>query len=84
MIHSYSIFVAGSFGRRASDGGANLQIYYPTSSNSVQAIDPVYGNVAASKDLRIGADVVGQTTHLENIPASLECGDEPNNDEIQR
>lgn len=27
-------FSSGTFGRRASDGGANLQIYYPTTSSS--------------------------------------------------
>lgn len=74
--------ISGSFGRRASDGGANLQIYYPASGSNVQSIDPMYGNPSTSKDLRIGTDVV-QATRLENMPASLECGDEPN-DEIQR
>lgn len=78
----YMFSFSGSFGRRASDGGANLQIYYPATANSGPSIDPVYGNPSTSKDLRIGTDVV-QTTRLENMPVSLECGDE-SNDEIQR
>lgn len=30
------LIVLGSFGRRASDGGANLHIYYPTTSSTGQ------------------------------------------------
>lgn len=72
----------GSFGRRASDGGANLQIYYPASGNAVQAVvvDQIYPT--ASKDLRIGMDTT-QPVRLDTMPATLECGDE-SNDEIQR
>ena len=77
--HSFPI-VTGSFGRRASDGGANLQIYYPASGNNVQA-DPIYLS-PTSNDLRLGADAT-QQSRLDNMPVTLECGDE-SNDEIQR
>lgn len=70
---------AGSFGRRASDGGTNLQIYYPASGNNGQSIDPVYENTSAAKNLRI----TGETGQIESMTMSLDCGDE-SNDEIQR
>lgn len=70
----------GSFGRRASDGGANLQIYYTTSSNSGQSVEPIYANTTNATDLRIGADSM-QKQHNDN--RTLECTDE-SNDEIQR
>ena len=34
VLLSLSLISASSFGRRASDGGANLQIYYPSSSTN--------------------------------------------------
>lgn len=73
-------FIAGSFGRRASDGGANLQIFYPTSANNVSAVEQMY--VANTNDLRIGVDVT-QQSRSESMANPLETGDE-SNDEIQR
>lgn len=72
----------GSFGRRASDGGANLQIYYPASGNSGKSVEPIYANPSNVKDLRIGMDPLQQQRN-ENMPITLECSDE-SNDEIQR
>lgn len=75
-------FEIGSFGRRASDGGANLQIYYTTSASSGQSVEPIYANPANVKDLRIGVDSM-QQQHSENMAVPVEGNDEPN-DEIQR
>lgn len=74
-------FVTGSFGRRASDGGANLQIFYPASASNVSAVEQMYAN-ANTNDLRIGVDVT-QQSRSENMATPLETGDE-SNDEIQR
>lgn len=72
----------GSFGRRASDGGANLQIFYPTSMHNVPAVEQMYVN-ANTNELRIGVDVTGQQTRPDLLTTPLEAGDE-SNDEIQR
>lgn len=72
----------GSFGRRASDGGANLQIYYTTSASSGQSVEPIYVNPANVKDLRIGVDAM-QQQHSDNMSVTIEGNDEQN-DEIQR
>lgn len=55
---------AGSFGRRASDGGANLHIYYPASgSGGSGACDPIEGLYSSSNN-----------TNNNNIsPTSREC-----------
>lgn len=71
----------GSFGRRASDGGANLQIYYTTSASTGQSVEPIYANPANVQDLRIGCDSLQQ--HNDNMAVTVEGNDEPN-DEIQR
>lgn len=71
----------GSFGRRASDGGANMHIYYTTSTNSGQSIEPIYVNAANATDLRIGVDAL--QPHNDQMAVSVEGNDEPN-DEIQR
>lgn len=73
---------SGSFGRRASDGGANLQIYYTTSASSGQSVEPIYANPANVKDLRIGVDAM-QQQHNDNMSVTVEGNDEQN-DEIQR
>lgn len=70
----------GSFGRRASDGGANLQIYYPASGNAVQPVDQIYPTT--SKDIGLSMDTT-QPVRLDNVSVTLEGGDE-SNDEIQR
>lgn len=72
--YEFDLIFLGSFGRRASDGGANLQIYYPASGNNGQSVDPVYATPSTSQT---------QTTRLDNMSFALECGDEAN-DEIQR
>lgn len=73
---------SGSFGRRASDGGANLQIYYTTSASSGQSVEPIYANPANVKDLRIGVDPL--QPHNDNMAVSVEGGNDEPNDEIQR
>ncbi|XP_055309782.1 uncharacterized protein LOC129573368 isoform X2 [Sitodiplosis mosellana] len=77
-----TVMEASSFGRRASDGGANLQIYYTTSASSGQSVEPIYANPANVKDLRIGVDSM-QQQHNDNMTVTVEGNDEPN-DEIQR
>lgn len=76
------MILIGSFGRRASDGGANLQIYYTTSANSGQSVEPIYGNSANAKDLRIGVDSM-QQQHNDNMSIAMDGNDEQS-DEIQR
>lgn len=78
--HMWFLQNLGSFGRRASDGGANLQIYYTTSASSGQSVEPLYANPANAKDLRIGVDSL---QHNDNMSVTVEGNDEPN-DEIQR
>lgn len=84
ICHINIHFDSGSFGRRASDGGANLQIYYTTSANSGQSVEPIYGNSpnAKPKDLRIGVDTM-QQQHNDNMSIALDGNDEQS-DEIQR
>lgn len=78
-IKLFQFLAKGSFGRRASDGGTNLQIYYPASGSNTQSIDPSYEQLPAAKNLRIS----GEPNPIETISMSLDCGDE-SNDEIQR
>ncbi|XP_031619529.1 serine/threonine-protein kinase SIK3 homolog isoform X2 [Contarinia nasturtii] len=77
-----TVMEASSFGRRASDGGANLQIYYTTSASSGQSVEPIYANSANAKDLRIGVDPLQQ--HNDNMAVTVEGGNDEPNDEIQR
>lgn len=70
----------GSFGRRASDGGANLHIYYPASSNAVLPGDNLYSNQNSRECLRI---VIDPNQQQCEIPVTMESADE-SNDEIQR
>lgn len=77
----FPLIFAGSFGRRASDGGANLQIYYTTSGKSGQSIEPIYANPTNATNLRVGGVDSMQKQHNDNM--TLECTDE-SNDEIQR
>lgn len=45
--------VTGAFGRRASDGGANLHIYYPATSNNIPPIENMFSNQNSRECLRI-------------------------------
>lgn len=75
------LFLAGTFGRRASDGGANLHIYYPTSSsNNGQHSENAYNTQNSRDCLRIGKDA---TEQINDITLNSEINDE-SNDEIQR
>lgn len=80
---AFSFEFSGSFGRRASDGGANLQIYYTTSANSGQSVEPIYGTSANAKDLRIGVDAM-QQQHNDNSMSIAMDGNDEQSDEIQR
>lgn len=72
---------AGTFGRRASDGGANLHIYYPTnSSNNGQHSENAYNTQNSRDCLRIGKDA---TEQINDLTLNSEINDE-SNDEIQR
>ena len=64
---------AGAFGRRASDGGANLHIYYPTSNNNGQPVETMYSSPNSRECLR-------STEQKNDIP----CLEDESNDEIQR
>lgn len=72
------IFRLGSFGRRASDGGANLHIYYPTSSTNVHTPDNMYSNTNSRECIRMGMDQIRADGQI-----GVEGPDE-SNDEIQR
>ncbi|XP_062544541.1 uncharacterized protein LOC134211571 isoform X3 [Armigeres subalbatus] len=71
----------GAFGRRASDGGANLHIYYPTSSNINESPsgDVVYGVPAA----HVINPVPVISDHPMPITGVAEVPDD-SSDEIQR
>ncbi|XP_055621707.1 uncharacterized protein LOC129765419 isoform X3 [Toxorhynchites rutilus septentrionalis] len=73
----------GAFGRRASDGGANLHIYYPTTSNfNEQPVgEPSYSGQAGQ------ALATGGISVLNDYPMPVVTMVEPTddtNDEIQR
>lgn len=76
----YFVFFTGSFGRRASDGGANLHIYYPTTSNSGPTMENLYNPPPTGECFAVGTPERVET-RLETSP--IEVGDE-SNDEIQR
>lgn len=81
--------VAGSFGRRASDGGANLHIYYPANSNNSggaggQPMENMYTSPTSRECLRITGEpttMIGGGVDANTV--AMEGNDE-SNDEIQR
>lgn len=81
-----SLSLAGSFGRRASDGGANLHIYYPAngsgSTGGGQPIEGMYNQspavVRGAEGLRITGEMSGDVNTM-----TMEGNDE-SNDEIKR
>ena len=69
-----SSFLAGCFGRRASDGGANLHIFYPSSmTNPSQLVN----------DEQMIAEQSATSCQLKSTDANMESS-EDSNDEIQR
>jgi hypothetical protein len=72
--------LSGAFGRRASDGGANLHIYYPATSNN-QNVDNLMYSGQQTGDCAI-ADQQQQQQRCDLAAHQLEGGDE-SNDEIQ-
>lgn len=88
MTLSLSLSLAGSFGRRASDGGANLHIYYPANGSSStgggggQPIEGMYSQspavVRGAEGLRITGEMSGDVNTM-----TMEGNDE-SNDEIKR
>lgn len=78
-IASLIFFLAGGFGRRASDGGANLHIFYPTSMVNSTHIpgDDIYSR----QNSREFAMMTEQP--IMKGDATME-GSEDSNDEIQR
>lgn len=84
LVTSYvnnDIFFVGSFGRRASDGGANLHIYYPTSTSNGQPVENVYSHPNSRECLRIGMDASQTRTDMSG---ALDLGADESSDEIQR
>jgi hypothetical protein len=80
---TFSSFLAGGFGRRASDGGANLQIFYPSSMNKSSQI--------TNEDLYSRQNSHEFMMMTEQMPAACQLkGDitmensEDSNDEIKR
>ncbi|XP_059615059.1 uncharacterized protein LOC132260760 [Phlebotomus argentipes] len=80
LLKPPTVMGASSFGRRASDGGANLHIYYPTTSNSGQTMENLYNPPPAVECFAVGGPE-RVDSRLESSP--IEVGDE-SNDEIQR
>ncbi|XP_065077212.1 uncharacterized protein Sik3 isoform X3 [Ochlerotatus camptorhynchus] len=73
----------GAFGRRASDGGANLHIYYPTTSNINEqpVAEVVYGSQAAHVMTPGAGPVI--VDHPMPVTGGTEAPDD-SSDEIQR
>lgn len=70
---------AGGFGRRASDGGANLHIFYPSSmTNPAQVNNDLYSRQNSREFMMVTDPVPGIIKD-----ANMESG-EDSNDEIQR
>lgn len=72
----------GAFGRRASDGGANLHIYYPTSSNVNE--QPVGEVVYGSQATHVMNPVPVISDHPMPVPGSGPEVTDDGSDEIQR
>lgn len=72
-------FVAGAFGRRASDGGANLHIYYPASTNPSQISDEELMMMTEQASAGCAMKCVGVGGE-----SAMESGEDSSNDEIQR
>lgn len=90
----YCFCLLGTFGRRASDGGANLHIYYPANNGGVattgagQQMDAVYVSptgecVAMAGDQYMVAGKSGMISGDVNNSVVIEGNDE-SNDEIKR
>ncbi|XP_062544542.1 uncharacterized protein LOC134211571 isoform X4 [Armigeres subalbatus] len=81
LLKPPTVMGASAFGRRASDGGANLHIYYPTSSNINESPsgDVVYGVPAA----HVINPVPVISDHPMPITGVAEVPDD-SSDEIQR
>lgn len=70
----------GSFGRRASDGGANLQIYYTTTNVNGQPVENVYSHPNSRECLRVDELQNART----NVAGTLDSATDESSDEIQR
>lgn len=81
MVLKYILITAGAFGRRASDGGANLHIYYPTSTNISE--QPVGEVVYGSQATHVINPVPLINDHPMPAPVGPEITDD-SSDEIQR
>lgn len=97
MVMGATSDAAGSFGRRASDGGANLHIYYPSTSSGTsqqhpaqqQPMEGYFNNPASTSDAN-GAGGAMKMNAVEVIKMSDATtttpgeASEESNDEIQR
>lgn len=75
------ILLAGTFGRRASDGGANLQIHYP--STSCQNSDNFYSRQNSREYVMMTDGNHGNSQQIPKTEMNMESS-EDSNDEIQR
>lgn len=75
MLISPLHILAGTFGRRASDGGANLHIYYPASTNPSQISD---------EELIMMTEQASAGCAMKCGESAMESGEDSSNDEIQR
>lgn len=82
LLISISIFLAGAFGRRASDGGTNFHIYYPTNSNNGPNNENVYSQQNSRECLN--NMVIGVNDKPIENALNVEGVDESTSDEIQR
>lgn len=71
--------VAGGFGRRASDGGANLHIFYPSSIPSQIPNEDLYSRQNSNEFMMVTEPAACQLKGDTNMESS-----EDSNDEIQR
>lgn len=74
-------FLAGGFGRRASDGGANLHIFYPTGTQSPIQVEDIYSR-QNSHEFMMVTEQTNAGCPLR-VDANMESS-EDSNDEIQR
>ncbi|XP_065077211.1 serine/threonine-protein kinase SIK1 isoform X2 [Ochlerotatus camptorhynchus] len=83
LLKPPTVMGASAFGRRASDGGANLHIYYPTTSNINEqpVAEVVYGSQAAHVMTPGAGPVI--VDHPMPVTGGTEAPDD-SSDEIQR
>lgn len=80
VLLKFLLFKAGGFGRRASDGGANLHIFYPSSISTQVPNEDIY--CQNSNEFMMVTEATTSTCQTKG-DANMESS-EDSNDEIQR